>query len=672
MNLAVLMYSAISRKSFTTISALMLLLAIVALSLVSSWGHAPQSMVILDREPSLELAGHFDHYDDASGKLTLADILDQKNAISFTPLKGNLNDGYSHKAVWLRFTIFRTSRFPANAWLRLYPPYIDHITACIQTGHDPYSASSYRQIQLGDHIPVAERPIMDTDFLIPLLLPAEKPVTVYVKIQSISSLTFAGSLHTSADMVRQTNINVLLQSGYLTITLVVTLLNLIFFLRVGDRLFLYFSLYAFAIFINYISISGLLSIILPLQVHLFSDYLADLGKGGGILLFSIFFNRLFASELTQYSRLYLKFMTLVGALTILADPLGFYIEMAPITSMSVLILFFLINWLSFKAVKKNKPGSRFFFITLGISNLGYFLHFLKLLGWVPLEWWNINNIQFASLINMVLMTLALIERLRETEKLAMDALRASDLKALALSTKLEVERVAKERLQQFLAMLSHEYRTPLAIIHSSLDIVELQNKEQLSASNRDELDKMRRSVKRLVEVMDISLEKSRLSDSLEKEKTKRILLEPFMVSELAEIRVLWPKRTFIYSSSLSGHEIMAEPHLFKIALFNILDNAQKYSPSETSIKVDCCEEGGYVVIKIINQDSGIMEDDHEQLFEKYQRGSNSNNTSGSGVGLWLVRTIIEQYHGTVTLENNAQSITVTLRLPLSQAFNSKP
>jgi len=163
------MYSALSRKFLTTISASMLLLAIVVF--FSSGAHAAQAVAILDREPSLELAGYFDHYDDPAGKLTLSDILDQKNAIGFTPLKEKLNDGYSHKAVWLRFTVSRTSRFPAEAWLRLYPPYLDHVTVFLQAGRDPSRASSYRQIELGDHIPVADRPLQGIDFFAPLSLP---------------------------------------------------------------------------------------------------------------------------------------------------------------------------------------------------------------------------------------------------------------------------------------------------------------------------------------------------------------------------------------------------------------------------------------------------------------------------------------------------------------------
>ncbi|TLU54101.1 MAG: GHKL domain-containing protein [Chlorobium sp.] len=643
-----------------SISVVVVMLLVLLTSLLSPLQAGAVMPVILDRAPRVELSGFMERYDDHTEKLTLADIINPKNAIGFTQLKGNLNDGYSHKAVWLRFTLSRTSRFPAEAWLRLYPPYLDHVTVFIQTGHDQSSASSWRKILLGDHTPVADRPVPNADFLAPLLLPLETPVTIYVRVQAISSLNFGASVHTPTDMNRQTSTSILFQGGYLAIVIVISLLNFIYFMRIKDRLFLYFALYALAVSINYFSISGILSLILPGSAHLVSDYLADIGKGGGILLVSVFLIRLFATELTPFTRRYLKLMVVIGALTILADPLGFYIEMAPVTSLGMLFLFFVVSWLSYKAVKNNKPGGQLFFIAFGISNLGYFIHFLQLLGLVPLGWWNINNIQYASLLNIVLMTFALAERLRETEQRAMAALRESELRSVELAT----ERVATERQQRFLTMVSHEYRTPLSIIRSSLDIMNLQMSDQYP-ENRSELDKMKRAVRRLVEVMDVSLEKSRLSDSREKEGAERTLVAPFMASEIEEVRALWPKRTFIFTISLTDHAIDAEKHYLTTALFNLFDNAQKYSLPDSPIEIDCHGEGDEVVIRIKNQSDGILTNETEELFKKYQRGSNSNNTNGSGLGLWLVQEIIQRHNGTVTLEKSGDHVEVTVRLPLA-------
>ena len=647
-------------KHLTTL-AITLFLAFVAPGAVVTV-KASTAPLFLDRDLSLELSGHFAKYDDFSGKLTLADILDPKNAIAFKHLKGNLNDGYSHKAVWLRFTLTRTSRFPAEAWLRFYPLYLDHVTVYIQSGIDPSRPSSWHQIQLGDHIPVADRPMPAPDFFAPLSLPLDTPVTIYVRIQTISSLNFGASVHTPKDMIRETDTNMLFQGGYLAIFIVISLLNFIYFLRIKDRLFLYFALYALAVSFNYISMSGILTLLLPGHAHLISDYLVDTGKGGGILLFSLFLSRLFSSELTPFISYYLRLMAVIGALGVVANPLGFSIEMAPVTSVGVLFLFFVVSWLSYKAVKSNKPGGTIFFIAFGISNFGFVMHFLQLIGLVSHEWWSINNVQYASLLNIILMTLALAERLRETEQRAMAALREAELKNVELAT----ERVATERQQRFLTMVSHEYRTPLSIIRSTLDVMELRVNLQYPEKRHD-LDKMKRAVRRLVEVMEVSLEKSRLSDSREKEGRIRTLLASFMASEVEDVRALWPKRTFTFAISLTSHAITAEKHYLATALFNLLDNAQKYSPSDSPIEVDCHGEEGEVVIRVRNQSNDILMNETEELFKKYQRGSNSSNTNGSGLGLWLVQEIIQRHHGSITLEKSGVHVVVTVRLPLADS-----
>ncbi|MEI6638466.1 MAG: GHKL domain-containing protein [Chlorobium sp.] len=616
--------------------------------------------LVLDRAPSYELAGHIERFDDLSARMTFEEMLHPENRVAFKPLKGNLNDGYSHKAVWLRFTLTRTLSFPAEAWVRFGPPYLDYVTAYIQTAPNPSVASSYSRVRLGDHIPAAERPVLDPDFLAPVFLPEGRTVTVYVRVQSITPLSLTATVQTEADQVSSTNKNILTQGSYLTIILVIAMLNLIFFFRIGDQLFLYFSLFAIALFINYLSISGILILIMPGSVHLVSDYFGDIGMSGSILLFCIFLQRLFAPVMTTPIRWYLEFMAVMAILTTLADPIGYYVEIAPITSLGVLCLFFVVIWLSIQAVRKQLPGRKILFVAFAISNLGYFLHFVKMLGLMPFDWWNINYLPFSLLLNILLITLALVERMRETEIRTREALRESEQRFMEV----QIERLATERQKRFLATISHEYRTPLSIIRSSLDIMELQRSDQYP-ENRSELDKMKRSVRRLVEVMDVSLEKSRLSDSREKEGAERTLVAPFMASEIEEVRALWPKRTFIFTILLTDHAIDAEQHYLTTALFNLFDNAQKYSLPDSPIEIDCHGEGEEVVIRIRNQSNDILTNETEELFKKYQRGSNSNNTNGSGLGLWLVREIIQRHNGTVTLEKSGHHVVVTVRLPLA-------
>ncbi len=229
---------------------------------------------------------------------------------------------------------------------------------------------------------------------------------------------------------------------------------------------------------------------------------------------------------------------------------------------------------------------------------------------------------------------------------------------------LEAERQAGELQRRFLTLVSHEYRTPLAVISANLDILELQEKG-LQCGHGGEVSKMKRAVNRLVEVMEISLERGRLYDPRTKAEFRRFEISTKLSEQLDDIRVIWPERAFTYADSLGNHMIFGDSGYLKTALFNLLDNAQKYSPAGTPIEISSCIEGDDAVLRIHNQGYFVSPQEGELLFGKYIRGTTSHNTSGAGIGLWLVREIIEQHSGTVHLEGNESGILATVRLPLA-------
>lgn len=234
-------------------------------------------------------------------------------------------------------------------------------------------------------------------------------------------------------------------------------------------------------------------------------------------------------------------------------------------------------------------------------------------------------------------------------------------KAVAERTKKLQEEV--KRLQRFLSMISHEYRTPLAIIRTNLDLLRIKNKMG-DFSNKKELSKINRAIDRLVEVLEVSIQDSRISESQEASASMRFQIAPVITSQVETFRNIWLERSIRYSECLDRYEVSGEQSQVKFAIFNLLDNARKYSPPDSTIEVECCIEAEEAVIKIRNRGASITQDEAEAFFEKYQRGSNSANTAGAGLGLWLVRNIINQHNGQVTLEGTAYGVEAIIRLPI--------
>ena len=644
----------------------------------------------LGRESAYDLAGHMDMLKDPSLRMGLPEVLKAEEKGRFHHLDGNLNNGYKQEACWARFTIERNPTFPEHSWLRLKPNYINYLTLYIQTpGKDPKLASSYKIVRLGNHIPATARPVLHPDFVVPLVMPASEPLIIYARVFSKSSISLAGVIHTTEDLRDFTNLHVIIQSSFLGIFLTILLINVIFYISTRDKLFLSYSIYLLAGIIVNFAVEGVLTLLFPSIVHLVSDYLVYGGIGLNILVYSEFSRNLFSNAAGRWSMLYMRFLSLLSLVTIVAVPLGFYPLMAPLVLVGLLFLVAMQLLLSLR-LRVFFPGSEIYIVlAFAVNALGYFHMLLRLIGIIPLGFlWDMNTVQFTSLFHITLISLVLSRRvliaervLTERAEQALHAAKETEQKALALAndmtqelrkskTKLEIalasEQQAHRQQHRFLSMLSHEYRTPLAVISGNLDIIDLQETRKENGYN-EEITAMHHAVDRLVEVMEVSLQRNHLTDPGISGQVTAIDLTPYLSTQVATMQSMWPLRTFSYTAAPEHQTIAGESETLKTALFNLLDNARKYSPPLSPIETESHIEQDNVVITIKNQGEKFSDEEAETYFEKYIRGSKSNDTGGAGIGLWIVRQIIEQHNGHVHLKTDASTITATITLPLNNS-----
>ena len=234
-----------------------------------------------------------------------------------------------------------------------------------------------------------------------------------------------------------------------------------------------------------------------------------------------------------------------------------------------------------------------------------------------------------------------------------------------LEIALKMEREALENQVRLVEMLSHEYRTPLAIIRANVDILEMKDGAAggLLATN---FGKMKRAMARLVEVMDVSLGRERLEHSNLKLDRTEIQLVQFLRTLMEETRELWSERRLeLDLGGCGGCVVLGDPSLLKTAILNLIDNAIKYSAESEPIRVSLGTTADQALVRVQNHGVLIPADDLGRVFEKYYRGTGTGNTRGAGLGLYLVRRIVEQCGGSVTLtssESGGTQATVTLSL----------
>jgi two-component system, OmpR family, sensor kinase len=241
----------------------------------------------------------------------------------------------------------------------------------------------------------------------------------------------------------------------------------------------------------------------------------------------------------------------------------------------------------------------------------------------------------------------------------------------AQATMLEEKLAEEQRLtllqRNFVSMASHEFRTPLAIIDGHTQrLISQQNRltpEELTQRAR----KVRSMVQRMTQLIDNLIGSARLIDGPidlyyhPSEVDFRWLLRDSCHLQ----RELTPDATIVEpADSLPPLMVYGDAGLLSQLLSNLLSNAVKYSPEGGVVEIGAARADAEIVVSISDQGIGIPEPERERVFERYYRASNTSGIGGSGVGLSLVRSIVDLHQGTISLESTeGKGSRFTLRLP---------
>ncbi|WP_319588473.1 PAS domain S-box protein [uncultured Desulfobulbus sp.] len=209
---------------------------------------------------------------------------------------------------------------------------------------------------------------------------------------------------------------------------------------------------------------------------------------------------------------------------------------------------------------------------------------------------------------------------------------------------------ADEAKSKLLSTVAHEFRTPLSLLQSSLDILDRYG-ERLSKEQRKEQDKYIRSASRQLSILadTVLTYRTMATDTL------RGAPEPCDILELSlaianETRAAWSAgHGFKVNVDLECDVLLLDGLLFRRILENLLANAFQYTPPVGSVSLDVFRDNGWLRLTIADQGIGMEEKDREQAFESFHRGRNVGQRRGMGLGLSIVREALLQMGGTVTL-----------------------
>lgn len=224
----------------------------------------------------------------------------------------------------------------------------------------------------------------------------------------------------------------------------------------------------------------------------------------------------------------------------------------------------------------------------------------------------------------------------------------------------------EELKTNFISMMSHDLKTPIARIKGMTDVI-LADEKSVSLSQREAVDSIRSSSDDLLKFVNSILNYAKIEFQgvelhWQSKDPNNLITDVIKKHEfLAQL-----KKMRIQSELEPLFPIRMDPNLMNQVFSNILENAIKYAPENTQISIKTYEKDGYVIFIIADQGPGIPAQELPHLFTKFYRSANAKSSpiKGSGLGLYLAKYFTELHQGNIFVESDSGKGTVfTVHLP---------
>lgn len=248
-----------------------------------------------------------------------------------------------------------------------------------------------------------------------------------------------------------------------------------------------------------------------------------------------------------------------------------------------------------------------------------------------------------------------------------EALHRLEESQMELSEALDKERQLNEIKSRFVSMASHEFRTPLSTVLSSVSLLsKYQTTEEQTKRDRH-IEKIRNSVKHLNDILEDFLSLGRLNEGKVDLSVSEFNLQDFITDTADELQGLLKKDQYISLSFTGEPSIHSDRKLLKNIIINLITNAAKFSAEASEIKVAVDHTSVKLIISVTDSGIGIPKEDQDHLFSSFFRGANAINIAGTGLGLHIVKRYTDLLGGTVDIQSELnKGTTVTITLPEQQ------
>ncbi|SMH53125.1 sensor histidine kinase [Azospirillum agricola] len=612
----------------------------------------------------VSLSSHFGQLVDPGRSLTFEDVLraDAKGqgkgeGGGFVPRTAFRGAGQTRDIHWYRFDLLREPGAPATWIMELGEAYIDHLDlhVPIDPARPATSAEDFRVIRMGDFVPYSQRPMQSRLHATPLDLPEGRVVTVYLRVDSVSAITLYGTLWTSKAFVGQQTRTLLFQGMFLGVLAILVLGYGALGVMLQDTALLAYTGHIASALLYYLFANGIAAALQPDA----PGWLMNLEVGGTGLLGSamalILWDRLLdlRRNFPRLHRVYLGAALFAALLSVTSVMPSFFMIANPLVSLVAAILTAISLVLIVLLIRRNPRDVilRFYLASTLTAVIGISVAQVALRGGIPLDWLIVDPYQLGSIVAFLILGAGLTLRIR---RLQTERVRAEQ-ETLFATTRAEEQRT-------FIAMLSHEFRTPLASIDGAAQMIALTGGiEDPGALKR--LDRVRATTRKLADLVEMFLSSQALDQGALALNPEPVALGTVIGQALDGLAVPGGEARLTVTVEAPNRPLRVDSQFLGVAVTNLVQNALRYSPPDTTVFVEAREEEGGVAIRVTDHGRGMSAEEVARIGTIYFRAASSRGTKGSGIGLYMTHKIVAAHGGTLTVDSVKGSGSVfTIRL----------
>lgn len=232
-----------------------------------------------------------------------------------------------------------------------------------------------------------------------------------------------------------------------------------------------------------------------------------------------------------------------------------------------------------------------------------------------------------------------------------------DLSNMSATLNLMLDRIQELMggVRQVSDNIAHDLRTPLTRLRNHIEDAQNEHGDLVNDALLNEADQLLNTFNALLRISRIETEKRR-------EHFKKLALKPLLEDVIAFYEPLAETKHITISHQLLSTTCTGDKDFLFQAYANIVDNAIKYTPTHGHISIVMENNGQHSIVMVEDSGGGIAKQDIDHVFQRFFRGDASRSSSGTGLGLSLVKAVFDLHNGQITLENTTKGLKFITKL----------